>query len=157
MKKKAPILIPLVLLILLALACDLPFIGNGDGNGDGNGEGFVGGDCESGTTRLEMNSRTSGQITGTTYPDSCTVFCLWVPEGGSRLDIGISDFDVDLDMYVDTNLSVLEYEDHGQWESNAYGTGDESVSITSPGGRYYIQVCSYEGIPSGFTIHSDYR
>ena len=126
MKKKAPILIPLVFLILLALACDLgrPTPINGDGNG---GPSFQGGDCESGTTRLQMNSRASGNISGGSYPDTCTVFCLWVPDGGSNLDIGISGFDADLDMYVDTNLSVLEYEDHGQWESNAYGTGDESV------------------------------
>jgi hypothetical protein len=155
MKKKAPILIPLMLLILLSLACGLT---NGDGNGDGNGgPSFQGGDCESGTSRLQMNSRTSGNISGGSYPDTCTVFCLWVPDGGSSLDIGISGFDVDLDMYVDTNLSVLEYEDHGQWESNAYGTGDESVSISNPGGRYYIQVCSFEGTPSGFTIDSEYR
>lgn len=161
MKKKAPILIPLVLLILMALACDIPFVGDlfgGDTVVDTGGDtSFTGGECESGTTRLQMNSRASGQITGTSYPDTCTVFCLWVPDGGSSLSIEISDFDVDLDMYVDTNLSVLQYEDHGQWESNEFGTDDESVSISSPGGRYYVQVCSYEGIPTGFSISSNYR
>ena len=153
MEKKIPILVPIVLLILLAMACDLPFLGNGDG-GDSS---FVGGECESGTTRLQMNTRTSGQVSGGPYPDNCTVYCLWVPDDGSRLEIGISGFDTDLDMYVDTNLSVLQFDDHGQWESNDFGTGDESVSISNPGGRYYIQICSYENVASGFTIDSDYR
>jgi hypothetical protein len=155
MKKKVSMFVPFVLLILLAMACDLPF--GGDGDGDGGEVSFTGGECESGTIRIEMNTQTSGQVTGGSYPDNCTVYCLWVPDGGSRLEIGISGFDTDLDMYVDTNLSVLQYEDHGQWESNDYGTGDESVTISNPGGRYYIQVCSYEGIASGFTIDSDYR
>ncbi|MGD8815440.1 MAG: PPC domain-containing protein [Anaerolineales bacterium] len=157
MKRKTCILIPMILLIIFAMACDLPFGGNGDGDGEGDGSTFTGGECESGTMRLEMNVSVNGSISGGSYPDNCTVYCLWVPDNGSRLEIGISGFDTDLDLYVDTNLSVLEYEDHGQWESNDYGTGDESVSISNPGGRYYIQVCSYEGVPSGFTIESDYR
>lgn len=163
MKKKAPIYLALALMILLALACDIPYVDEllgGITEGDGEGEGetsFTGGECESGTTRVQMNSSTTGEVTGTSYPDTCTVYCLWVPDAGSSLEIGISGFDVDLDMYVDTNLSVLQYEDHGQWESNAYGTDDESVTISGPGGRYYIQVCSYEGLPSSFTIDSTYR
>jgi hypothetical protein len=57
---------------------------------------------------------------------------------------------------VDTDVSVLEYGDHGQWESNAYGTDDEAVSISNPGGRYYIQVCSYEGLASNFVLSNTY-
>jgi hypothetical protein len=157
MKKKVSMFLPFVLLILLVMACDLPFGGNGDGNGDGGDTSFTGGECDPGTIRLQMNTPTSGQITGGDYPDNCTVYCLWVPDGGSSLEIGISGFDTDLDMYVDTNLSVLEYEDFGQWNSNEYDTVDESVTISNPGGRYYVQVCSYEGVASGFTIDSDYR
>jgi hypothetical protein len=102
-----------------------------------------------------MDTRLPKSVSGGSYPDACEVFCLWVPDG-SRLEIGISNFNVDLDIYVDVNLSVLQYEDHGQWESNAYGTVDESVSISNPGGRYYMQVCSYEGLASGFTLHNTF-
>jgi hypothetical protein len=113
---------------------------------------FVPGECEGDSLPILMNTAVEQSVLAGNYPDSCEFYCLWVPDGGSRLDIGISNFDVDLDLYVDTNISVLAFEDHGQWESNAYGDGDESVSISSPGGRYYIQVCSYEGLASTFLL-----
>lgn len=114
---------------------------------------FVGGSCDPETQRVEMNQRLALQVEGGSYPDTCEVYCLWVP-AGSQLEIGISDFSVDLDIYVDVDLSVLAFSDHGRWESNAYGTGDEQVSIMNPEGRYYMQVCSYEGVASGFTLWS---
>jgi len=113
---------------------------------------FVAGECEGDALPIEMNTTVEQSVQAGTYPDICEFYCLWVPEGGSRLDISITNFDVDLDLYVDTNISVLAFEDHGQWESNAYGDGDESVSIFGPGGRYYIQVCSYEGLASTFLL-----
>jgi hypothetical protein len=147
------------MLVLLALACDLPIPGFGDGDGDG-GPSFTGGDCAPGTTRIEMNRSISAQISEDNDDlPFCTEYCLWVPEGGSNLDIMISDFDVDLDMYVDTNLGDLHSDDSSlaEWVSNDFGTGPESVSISSPGGRYYIQICSYQGDPSAFTLETDYR
>jgi len=114
----------------------------------------VSGDCESPAVQIDMNVNIDLAVSAGTYPDACNFYCLWVPDNGTSLEIGISDFDVDLDLYVDTNISVLAFEDHGQWESNAYGTGDEAVSIFNPGGRYYIQVCSYEGLASPFTLTS---
>lgn len=116
---------------------------------------FVGGECAPGTRRIEMGVRYHEHVNRGGYPDCCEVYCLWVPEG-DRLEIGISDFDVDLDIYVDTDLTVLQFSDHGQWESNAYGTGDEQVTIYNPGGRYYIQVCSYEGLASDFVLYSEF-
>jgi hypothetical protein len=159
MKKKVYIFLPLVMLVLLALACDLPIPGLGGGDGD-DGPSFTGGDCQSGTTRIEMNRSISGSISEDNDELAyCTEFCLWVPEGGSRLDISISDFNVDLDLYVDTDYQVLLTGDIGEagWESIDIGDGDESVSISSPGGRYYIQVCSYEMESSSFTLETDYR
>ena len=102
---------------------------------------------------IPMNTESEQRVQAGNYPDTCEFYCLWVPDG-SQLDIGISDFNVDLDLYVDTNISVLAFEDHGQWESNAYGDGDEEVSIFNPGGRYYIQVCSYEGLASTFLLYN---
>jgi hypothetical protein len=149
MKKKVYIFIPLIMLVLLALACDLPIPGFGDSDGD----------CEPGTTRIEMNRSINAQITQDDDDLAfCTEYCLWVPEGGSRLDITISDFDVDLDLYVDTSYQVLMGTQAGEarWESIEFGTDDESVSISGPGGRYYIQVCSYEGHASAFTLDNSY-
>jgi hypothetical protein len=150
MKSKRIFLLIGLLFILPALACG-PFSSNTTSE-----ETFVGGDCESGAIRVDMNTRTTQSVEAGNYPDACHYYCLWVPEGGNRLEIGISGFDVDLDMYVDTDLSVLTFEDHGEWESNAYGTGDESVTINNAGGRYYIQVCSYEGLASSFTFWSTF-
>lgn len=119
---------------------------------------FVGGDCDSRAQRIEMDMRYTNHVTGGYYPVGCPMYCLWVPHG-SRLEVGISDFDIDLDIYVDRDLSVLEFSDHGQWESNAYGTGDEEVTIYSPDDRYYIQVCSYdidESLETDFTLYSNF-
>jgi hypothetical protein len=89
-----------------------------------------------------MDTSVQMSVTGGTYPDICAIYCLWVPDG-QLLEIGISNFDVDLDVFVDTDLSILEYDDRGMWRSNAYGAVDESITIQDPGGRYYVQVCSY--------------
>jgi len=73
------------------------------------------------------------------------------------LTIGISDFSIDCDLYVDKDLSVLEYSDHGAWQSNDYGTGDEQVTISNPDGRYYVQVCTYDvdvNLESDFVLYS---
>jgi len=118
---------------------------------------FQPGSCEQGTVPLPVDQSAVGSIVGGTYPNNCTVYCLWVPDGGRRLEIEISDFDVDLDMYVDQDLNILQFDDFGQWYSNDAGSGNESVSISDPGGRYYVQVCSYEGTPSTFTIENNYR
>ena len=103
-----------------------------------------------------MNTETERSVNAGNYPACCRIYCLWVPDDGSSLTIGISDFDVDLDIYVDMDLTVLAFADHGMWESNAYGTGDESVYINNPGGRYYVQVCSYEGLASTFLLFSNF-
>ena len=151
MKSMRYLLVIAILFALPALACG-PSISS-----TSEEETFVGGECDSGSIRIEMNTSAQQGVEAGNYPDSCRYYCLWVPEDGDSLEISISSFDIDLDMYVDTDLSVLTFEDHGQWESNAYGDGDESVTIDNPSGRYYIQVCSYEGLASSFTLSSTFE
>jgi hypothetical protein len=102
-----------------------------------------------------MNTSLSRSLQGGADIESCEVYCLWVPEGSS-LEIGISGFDVDLDLYVDIYYSVLQFEVNSRWESNAFGTEDEQVAIQNPGGRYYMQVCSYEGLSSDFFLYNEF-
>ena len=113
------------------------------------------GDCDPATDLVGINTRVSTRVLGGSYPDSCEMFCLWVPNG-SRLEIGISDFVVDLDIFVDSDLSILQYEDHGRWQSDAYGTVNEQVTILNPAGRYIFKVCSFEGDPATFTLWNDF-
>ncbi len=115
------------------------------------------GSCDPTDQELELGRAYNLSVSAGSYPEACHYYCARVPEGGSRLEFSLTGFDVDLDIYVDRDLSVLEYSDHGQWQSNAYGTGDELVSIYSPeGGPYYAQVCSYEGVASPFTLQIDW-
>jgi hypothetical protein len=120
-----------------------------------NPESVLGETCNPNSERVGMNTSLSRSLQGGADIESCEVYCLWVPEGSS-LEIGISGFDVDLDLYVDTYFSVLQFEVRSRWESNAFGIGDEQVAIQNPGGRYYIQVCSYEGLSSGFILYNQF-
>jgi len=110
------------------------------------------------TVPLEMQRATGG------YPANCQYWCACVPGGGSSLAFGISDFVVDLDLYVAWNDyegitgQTLVYGETYTWLSNDYGTGDEAVSISNPNeGPYYIEVCSYEGEPSPYNLTSELR
>jgi hypothetical protein len=116
------------------------------------------GSCESTDQELELGRAYNLEVPASrTYPGPCHYYCVRVPEGGERLEFSLTGFDVDLNIYVDRDLSVLEYSDHGQWESSASGSGDEFVLIFSPeGGPYYAQVCSYNGLASPFTLQTDW-
>jgi len=110
------------------------------------------------TVPLEMQRATGG------YPANCQYWCACVPGGGSSLEFGISDFVVDLDLYVAWNDyegitgQTLVYGETYTWLSNDYGTGNEAVNISNPNeGPYYIEVCSYEGEPSPYNLTSELR
>jgi hypothetical protein len=74
------------------------------------------------------------------------------------LEIGVSDFTVDLNLYIGRGsidvLNDVDVVEGSDWYSHHTGDGsDEDVSITDPeGGVYYIEVCSYDGSPSPFTL-----
>ena len=109
---------------------------------------YWGGDCDSRSTRINLDTRYAiKNIFG------CLLYCLWAPQG-ILLEIGISDLDDDLDIYVDRDLSFLNSDDLGEWNSRHIGEGDEEVSISNPDGQYYIQVCDYYGNPANFTLYS---
>ncbi len=104
---------------------------------------FVPGDCDPSSQRIEMNMSYDSHITGGSYPESCPMYCLWVPQG-RQLEIGLTGFTINLDFYVDMNLSVADYSDFGEWYAHSSSeTGSERVTINNPEGRYYIQICAY--------------
>ncbi len=118
---------------------------------------FVPGDCDPSAQPIEMNTSYNNHITGGPYPETCPMYCLWTPKG-SQLEIGLSDFSINLDIYVDQNLSVADYSDFGQWYShNSSETGSEEVSIDNPDGRFYIQVCAYSSNRSDKTDFTFYN
>ncbi|MBN2385622.1 MAG: hypothetical protein JXB85_01280 [Anaerolineales bacterium] len=146
------ILFVVAILSLTAFACTITPTGGGNAP-------FTGGDCDSRTQRLEMNASVGSQIAGgSTWEDVYKNFCLWVPDGGSRLVVTISNFsnNADLDLYIDREITeLLSDTGFGEWYSNDVGA-TESVTINNAGGRYYVQVVSYDGSPSSFTISSTF-
>lgn len=154
------------MLLLAGLAC-LSGVIPGTGGGEvlppapdtGGAPAQTGGACDPLSTPIQVGTNYSGSIAATTedYPANCAYYCVWVPSGTSTLDIGISNFDVDLDLYMGfgelSSVRGADPED-AVWFSNEFGTDDESVSIASPSpdGAYYIEVCSYEGEASTFNL-----
>jgi hypothetical protein len=121
---------------------------------------FVGGECDPNAIRLSMDNSLDGYIAGgDVFEETIAMFCLWVPDGGTNLIIGIRDFTPDLDIYVSVSYDeLMSPTGFGEYYSNtrALGTPDQ-VSIPNPGGRYYIQVVSYEfNTSANFTIWSQY-
>jgi hypothetical protein len=124
--------------------------------GCSSGTSTTGADCEGGTSRVDVGTDYNGSITGGVFPNNCTEVCIWSPESTS-LTIGVSGpgLDLDLDLYVDQSLDTListASSNTAGWESIAFGTGPEEVTITNPEGRYYAQVCSYDGSAASFVL-----
>jgi hypothetical protein len=121
---------------------------------------FTGGECNPNTTRLPMDSSLGGYIAGgDVFEETIAMYCLWVPDGGTNLVIGIRDFNIDLDIYISSSYDeLMSPTGFGEYYSREGGPGTpEQVTIPNPGGRYYIQVVSYEFNTSGdFTIWSQY-
>jgi len=115
--------------------------------------------CDSRSTSIDLNTSQNMTLTMTgdgTFPGNCTHFCLAVPDGASQLEIGISNFATDLDLYVAaTSLDKLmdESTDASEFTSNVTGLDPENVLIDDPlSGAWYAQICSYEGVDSDFTF-----
>ncbi len=115
--------------------------------------------CDSRSTPLDLNTtqNLNLQVTGDgSFPGNCAHFCLAVPEGSTELQIGISNFAADLDLYVASqSLEKLmdQSTDASEYTSNVTGMDPENLAISNPaGGIWYAQVCSYDGKSGDFTI-----
>ena len=159
--KKKCIWISLLLTFALMLACQCQLPGGITSPGTSSEPtAFVGGDCQSGTTRLPMNTSVSGYINaGDVFEETIAMYCLWVPDGGTSLVIGIRDFSIDFDIYVSSSYEeIMSPSGFGQYYSNEGVAGTpEQVTISNPGGRYYVQVVSWNfNTQGGFTVWSQY-
>ena len=153
-KKISLIVILLAFALMLACQCSLPGIGL-----PGSDNGFQPGDCESGTEQLLMNETLQATINGgSTYETKYVIYCLWVPDGGSSLTIGLRDFNVDLDLYINQDYQTLLASDNlGEYYSRESGTTPEEVTIPSAGGRYYIQIFMYDdNSTTGYTLYNTF-
>ena len=97
------------------------------------------------------------------YPANCLYYCFQIPNGNA-LDIGIYNFNTDLDIYIGFGTIEAvdgvepEWGESYDWMSNEYGTGDEVVNIPNPrAGVYYVEVCSFQGESSPFRLEVDFR
>lgn len=130
----------------------------GVSTGSGGGDGSEASQCvalETNTTRsLEMHASTGS------YPDNCQYYCVDVTAGSNQLDIELAGMEVDLDIFVQFDNPVFTSDPNAPdtWTSNEYGTTDEFVNIPGPSeGTYYLEICSYEGDPSPFTLTATVR
>ncbi len=103
------------------------------------------------------------EATNRPYPANCQYYCLSLTEPKARLEIAVSDFSTDLDLFVafgdfETVIGEVPREEPGAWKSNQYGLGDEQVTIRDPAaGQYYIEVCSFERDASYYKLSSRLR
>jgi hypothetical protein len=153
-KKLSLIITLLVFALMLACQCNLSGIGL-----PGSNNGFQPGNCEPGTQQLLMDESLQATIAGgSTYESKYVIYCLWVPDGGSSLTIGLRDFNVDLDLYINQDYQTLLASDNlGEYYSRESGTTPEEVTIPGAGGRYYIQIFMYDdNATTGFTLYNTF-
>ncbi|MBN1177607.1 MAG: PPC domain-containing protein [Anaerolineae bacterium] len=121
-------------------------------------------ECDASATQITFDAahELTMHATEGAYPANCLYYCVQVPEG-DRLEIGIYDFNADLDIYVaygalEAVKGSTPLQDESHWMSNDPGIGDETVFIPHPRpGNYYIEVCSYEGQATPFRIETRFR
>jgi hypothetical protein len=121
--------------------------------------------CDSPATPIAINTAHNLQMHSTTqpYPANCLYYCFQIPDG-SDLDVGIYNFNTDLDIYIGYgSIEAVdgvepEWGQSYDWMSNEFGTGDEVVSIPGPqAGVYYVEVCSYQGESTSFRLEVDFQ
>jgi hypothetical protein len=109
---------------------------------------------------LALGASVNGDITAaSSYPANARYYCVNVGEGVSQVTMELSGMSVDLDLYVGHgNLDSVQGVDisageNYEWKSNAFGTGNEQVMISTPRpGIYYAEIVSFEGQASNYTF-----
>ncbi len=118
--------------------------------------------CDNPAQPIALGSTTQSQLAATRnpYPANATYYCVDVPGGTRNVTIQLSGLSADLDLYVGHGaISTVQGVDisqgqNYQWKSNAYQNVDETVEIANPqAGIYYIEVVSFEGNGSNFTLN----
>jgi len=117
--------------------------------------------CDAPATPIATGVDISGEIAATRapYPANARYYCFSLPEGASQATLRLSGLSADLDLYVGHgSITTVQGVDVSagqtyQWKSNAFGTVDETVTITQPAaGVYYAEIVSYEGQHSPFVF-----
>jgi hypothetical protein len=148
--------------LMLALAACSPPAGSPSGAPAANGasNSAIASNCDSPAVPLALGASVSGDIAAASaYPANARYYCINVGEGVPSVTMELSNMTVDLDLYVGrgTIASVQGVDvsagETYEWKSNAFGTGNETVTIPTPQpGVYYAEIVSFEGQASTYTL-----
>lgn len=110
--------------------------------------------CDPAAVPLVLGTATEGAIEATElpYPANAVYYCVEVPRATDEVTVDLTGMTTDLDLYVGIG-SIEDAQYHSDWGSADWGTADEHIAITQPpAGLYYLEVLSFLGEQSGFTI-----
>lgn len=116
--------------------------------------------CEAPAAAVAMGGTMNGNITAAqSYPENARYYCFQVAQGAGSVTVTLSGLQADLDLFIGSNgiASVqgqaLEQGQTYEWMSRNEGTADDSVTINSPAaGVYYVEIVSYQGEASNYTL-----
>lgn len=111
--------------------------------------------CEAPAIPIMIGAMTHGEITAAqSYPENARYYCFSLPDGVQSVTVTLSGMTADLDLYMgEATISSVQGNQTYKWMSNVPGTADDTITVTQPaGGVYYVEVVSYEGLASRFTL-----
>ncbi|MCR6643777.1 MAG: PPC domain-containing protein [Terricaulis sp.] len=111
--------------------------------------------CEAPANPIMIGAMTHGEITAAqSYPENARYYCFSIPQGVQSATVTLSGMTADLDLYVGSgSITSVQGNEAYEWMSNVSGTGDDTITINQPvAGVYYVEVVSYEGLASRFSL-----
>lgn len=116
--------------------------------------------CEAPAAAIAMGGTMNGDIPAVqSYPENARYYCFQTPQGATSVTVTVSGMSADLDLFMGSNTissvqgQALQQGQTYEWMSRNEGTADDSVTITNPTpGIYYIEIVSYQGEASPYTI-----